>query len=425
MKRVLLYLSVILAFSVPTISFALEPLQREVIVTHNRVWDGFKYVENFTPSDANELVLTAGGDHAVSFVRTQEYYWPLARQKFVSFETQRDELRGILRIYKGNILLEEVANAEFSIEYPDGVINGNARVIWGAAASETHAQYLQSEQEFAREFATARRLNTQYEIALRDAAEASNNGEEVPEIQAPPPLPEPSLRLVTAPVRGYRINLPEGEYELVVYIDEHEQPETRRHLRVTAAEQNELQLVAEIVPEERWTRPLDTNTLSDTIYVRPGATFFATLHEANRYNEPDYLAMTRPQAVGTDGRTIWIKRRPSEQSGIQVAWDGAGATTIKRTELKVEQTRGSQFGYVVREARDREIPDLSAFVVNVPENGIGDGSIFLEGADFDRRIKVILPSNSLIVWGFALFPLLFGIGRNGLKKRKMFLVHDA
>lgn len=401
-------------------ALALEPQQREVVVTHNRVWDGYKYVENFVPSDHDEIVLMAGGDNAVSFVRTQEYYWPLARQKYVSFETQREELRGSLRIFDGSKLIADVPSSAFSVVYPRGVVNGDASLIWGEDALLAREQYRRDEQEFARAFALARRARTQYEVALKNAAQARLEGQPVEDVPPPPPLPEASLRLVTQPATAYRVNLSPGEYDVIVNVDGADLPETARKLRVIAPAPQELHLVAEVVPEERWTRPIAANAPEDKIYARPGAVFYTTLHDASRYDEADYVAMTRPQAPGVEGRAIWVKRRPSEATSLRVAWNDGTAETLDRTSLKVEQTQGSQFGYVVRQAREREVPDLNAFAIKVPEDGSQRGRVSVEAdgkMQLDRQVIVVRPSGGLWVWGLAVLPLVFGMAMQIHRRR--------
>ncbi|WP_136443735.1 hypothetical protein [Pacificoceanicola onchidii] len=413
MKRMLARLVLIGATLAASPGHALEPERREVIVTHNRVWDGDKYHENFVPSDQGEMLLLAGQDNAVSFVRTQEYYWPLSRQKYVAFERQRVEIDGVLRVTRDGALVVEVALAPFVIVYPEGAVNGNAHLVWGEAALEEFEQYRQAERDFVIAFTASQREQTRYNQALLKAGAARVAGGDIQKVEAPPPPPEPSLKLVTEPRRAYRIALQPGRYEAVVLQGGEEIPGTERTLRILA-DGGRNGVVAGIVPEERWTRPLPANSATDRIYTVPGTVFYATLAEASRFDEADYVALTRPQAEGVAGRDMWVKRRQVESAEMALEWTGQSAVVESTMDaLKVEQTQGSEFGYVVRTASESETPDLRAFEVRVPENTeVTRATVVLtaEGAGAIRRhVVVVHPRNGVQSWGLALAPFVFGL----------------
>lgn len=390
-------------------AFAIEPETREVIVTHNRVWDGFAYQENFVPSDVNEIWLLPNKENAVSFVRTLEYYWPLARQKYVAFERQREELNGELRISQKGTLIEVVEIAPYVIVYPEGAVNGNGDLVWGEAALAAYQGYLKDEQELVRKFSEIKRLHSQYERDLLEAGAARLAGKEVEDITPPPPLPEPSLKLVTEPRAAYRVSLPVGEYEASIFIDDQEVSGTNESIKVFDAAQSQV-TIAEVIPEERWTRPFKSETAADRVYAKPGTPFFVTLARADVYNEADYVRLTRPQDSFVEGRLSFVTRGPDEQLDAEVDWKKADFRALTRQPLKVDQTRGSDFGYVVRDANEGEKPDIQAFVVEVPRDNVSRGT-FKTATGFERDIVVVLERSAILTWGLALVPLLFGLAQ--------------
>lgn len=394
-----------LCFAAP--AYAIEPETREVIVTHNRVWDGFAYQENFVPSDLDEIWLLPEKDNAVSFVRTLEYYWPLARQKYVAFERQREELEGELRISQEGAIIESVDVAPYVIVYPKGVVNGNGTLVWGDEALAAYKGYLDEERELVRKFSEIKRLHSKYERDLLDSGAARLAGEEVVEVTPPPPLPETSLKLVTEPRRSYRVSLPIGEYDAAIFIDGEEILGSQERINVFDAQQTQVS-IAEIIPEERWTRPFRSETANDRIYAKPGTPFFVTLAKADVYKESDYTRLTRPQDPFSEGRLSYISRGPDEQMEASVSWAKADLANLVREPLKVDQTRGSDFGYVVRGAEEGEKPDIQAFVIEVPSAGTSRGT-FETASGFEREIIVVLERNSLWTWGLALLPALFGL----------------
>lgn len=380
-------------------AFALDPERREATVISGRLWDGFRYVEMFLPSDNPVLTVMAGRDSAISFVRTQEYYWPLSRQVYVDFERQRDPINGVLRIEQNGTIIAEVAEEPYAILYPEGAVNGNGSLLWGADAEQGYADYQQSEREFNRRFVEAQRAQTAYERKLLEAARIGSR-EVVPE---PPPVPEPSLRLITRPASGLRIDLEPGDYWISLVADGAEVPGTERQLRVIPAEDRP-SIVADILPEERWTRPLVSNSEAARIYAKAGSTLYVTLAEASRFAERDYLSVVSPQALASPSREIWVRRKPAEAPELELR-GAADGRTIARSDFKVEQTNSSGFGYVVRPAREGESPDIQAFQIAVPVEGRERLEFGLPDADFRRQVVIVSDRSTALSLLFAFLPL--------------------
>lgn len=380
-------------------AFALDPERREATVISGRLWDGFRYVEMFLPSDNPLLTVMAGRDSAISFVQTQEYYWPLSRQVYVDFELQREPIDGVLRIERNGVIVAEVVEEPYAVLYPEGAVNGNASLLWGADAEQSYAEYQQSELEFNRRFVEAQRAQTEYE---RQLIEAARNGsrEVVPE---PGSVPEPSLRLITRPGYALRIDLEPGDYRISLVANGTEVTGTERQLRVIPAE-DRLSIVADILPEERWTRPIASNSEAARIYAKAGSTFYVTLSEASRFPERDYLSVVSPQALVSPSREIWVRRRPAEAFELELL-DSSQAQTVSWSDYKVEQTSSSGFGYVVRPTREGESPDIQAFQINVPFGGNNRLDFGLPDADFRRQVVIVSERKTALSLLLVFLPL--------------------
>lgn len=151
---------------------ALEPEKREAIVISGRVWDGGDHREIYVPSDNRRLVIVAGRDSVVTFVRSQEYYWPLARKSYVDFEAQRDPVDGTFVISSRAGQETEVASTPYVLVYPGGAAQGDAEVLWGDAAEAAYAQYQDGERRFRKALVDAQRAQTEYERQLVEAGKA-------------------------------------------------------------------------------------------------------------------------------------------------------------------------------------------------------------------------------------------------------------
>jgi hypothetical protein len=388
---------------------AIEPEQREAVVISGRVWEGFEYREIVVPSTKADMTLIAGRASAISFVRTLEYYWPLARQVYVDFERQRDLIEGELVVRRNGEEIAREAFQPYSIDFPEGAARGNGHLIWGDEAERTRAEYQEGERRFTREYSAAQRAHAAYERRLLETGAARKPGEVVEPIEPPPPLPRPSLRLVTIPTPAFRIELEPGDYELALERGGRIVPGTERRLHVIGLSGSET-LVTEIVPAERWTRPLASNIGEARIFARPGAVFYLTLIQASRFDEADYLPVVSPQAEPVVGRSVWIKRKPSVVQRVNLSWDGADSAKLLQQSFKVEQTEGSGFGYRVRMARDGERSDLDAFAVDVASDpSVTRGSITIAGQSqppFLREVVVVHPRRAGLGLALALLPFV-------------------
>lgn len=402
MKRVLFAILLLCLHALP--SFAIEPERREVIVVSTRAWDGYQYKETFLPSTYPELTLIAGQDSAVAFVRTEEYFWPLSRQVYVDLDKQRDVIDGTLRIEKGGAVLSEEKAQPYAILYPDGAINGNGSLLWGEEAIAAYAADQQAQRDFARTYVEAQRANTDYERRLLESGAARAQGKPVEVIPPPPPLPTPSLRLVTKPLEGFRIGLDPGLYKISVRRDGAMVPGTERSLRVVSITGRD-EIVTDVVPEERWTQPLASNSARSRIFAKPGSTVYLSLLNAQKYDEADYLPVVSPQSQPLKGRDMWVRRKPSTLSTISV--DGSAQA---QQALKVEQTSGSSFGYVVRPASQGETPDMTAFAVDVPADPARSRMMVSDqGSGFWREIVVVHPRRAVLGLALALLPFAIAI----------------
>ncbi|MBW9064668.1 hypothetical protein JNB71_15235 [Rhizobium herbae] len=397
---------------------AIEPERRDAIVVTGRVWDGFAFQEMFLPSRSSALHLIAGEDSALSFVGTKEYYWPLSRQVYVDFEAKRQDLDGILKISKDGKDIAAIHLSPYVILYPQGAVNGHGELLWGDAALAAYRTYQDDERSFNRRYSGALARQTAYEKRLVEAGTARMKGAPAEVISPPEALPTPSLKLVTAPVRAYRLAVPAGRYDMALYTKERPIEGTARTLNVIDMNGRSV-VVADVVPEERWTRPIQSDHPGERIFVRPGSTFYLTLAAADRFQEPDYLSVVSPQTDVVQGRDIVVRRKPADIDVVDVRFGDVEAQA-SLARFKVEQATGSGFGYRVRSVKSGEKEDLTAFAVTVPsDRDVISGQVSTQTSSasaFTRDIVVVQPRNSGLALGLAFLPLL---GWCGVRLRRL------
>lgn len=411
MRRILLALAI--SFLVAGSATAIEPERRDAIVVTGRVWDGFSFREMFLPSQSPVLHLISGEDSALSFVGTEEYYWPLSRQVYVDLEKKREDVTGVLKITKDGEEVAAVRPSSYVVLYPHGAVNGDGRLLWGEEATAEYETYWREERSFNRRYTEALARQTVYEKRLVEAGAARAKGEPVEIIPPPTSLPEPSLKLVTKPAQAYRLSLAAGRYEMALYVNDVMVKGTARNLDVVDVAGRGV-VVGDVVPEERWTRPVPSNHEDARIFVHPGSTFYLTLSAADRFEEAEYLPVVSPQVEAVPGRDIWVRRKSAAIDSVDIRF-GEVKREVSLARLKVEQVAGSGFGYRVRPARGDEKEDFTAFAIAAPSSEAtvsGEVSAKKEaGAGFRRDIVIVQPRHGGLALGLAFLPLVgwFGI----------------
>jgi hypothetical protein len=176
-------------------------------------------------------------------------------------------------------------------------------------------------------------------------------------------------------------------------------------------------IVADILPEERWTRPLASNSEDARLYARAGARLYLTLFEASEFAERDYLSVVSPQSPASADRRIWVRRKPAEAATLDLR-QGDAPTSLAFSQYKVEQTSSSGFGYVVRPVRGGEAPDIEAFRIDVPTHGVRRLALDHEALNFRREVIVVDGRNGTLALIFACLPMaLFAAARIARRRR--------
>jgi hypothetical protein len=394
---------------------AIEPEKREAIVLHNRVYDGFGFVENFVPSSTDEFIVLADSDNAILYVATLEYFWPLSREVYASFGTKREVLEGTVAISQAGRPVAALAADVYAIVYPEGTNRGGARMVWGADAEAAYGNFREAMSAYNRAFARAQEDRSRYLRELREAAAARVRGEPTRMVAPALPEPEPVRLTVTEPRPGYRLSLPPGAYELALTKEGAIVAGTEKRLRVLPLAATPT-VTADVIPEERWTRILASNGPEDRIFVGAGDTFYIALNDSSRFDADAYARLVNPQAAAVAGRATFLRREPHDAGLIEIRWDDGAPSTIARAGHKVEQIEGRDFGYVIRPATAGETPDLTAFAVTVPADAHGARLSLPERPGWSREIVVVRANQPALIWGLALLPAAFGLGLAGLRR---------
>lgn len=423
MRRVLIVTAAVLSIASASPALAIEPESREAVVLRNEVFDGFGYKDTLVPSTLDSIAVHAGADNAVRPVQTLEYYWPLSRQLYAAFDKLAADVPGTLRITgpQGSV---EVAPSPYVIVYPQGTTGPGARLAWGEDAARETEAYRAAMRAYNEDMERAQADRLRYLRELKEGAQARMRGEAPKEILPPAAEPEPVRLFVGEPRSGYRVNLPEGDYDSVVLRDGRVVEGTARKLRSVAPLASSA-ITWDVIPEERWTRVLPSFSERDTIFASPGRTFFVVLNRSDRFDGSAYRSLTDPQAEAGDGAPVWVRRGPADTVRLEARAGDGPWTAVPLGEFKVRQTQGAQLGYVIAPLGEGESPDITAYPVETPA---GAGGLTLRLVDArdgtpipggERRVVAASPPVPWVLWGGAAVPVMLGLVFLGLRRLRL------
>ncbi len=156
------------------------------------------------------------------------------------------------------------------------------------------------------------------------------------------------------------MRLAEGRYQLAAIDNGSIVEGSERDVLVVAGEVLSA-VVLDIVPEERWTRVLMSNSAADAIHAAPGRTFYVALRGADRFDHQQHEQLVNPQAFGVAGRQVWVRRAPAADKRLEVSIDGQSWQPLALADYRVRQTRGADLGYTIEPAGPGETPEISAY----------------------------------------------------------------
>ena len=173
----------------------------------------------------------------------------------------------------------------------------------------------------------------------------------------------------------------------------------------------------EVIPGDRWTRPVESKTPASVLYVDGSADLYLRPFFQQEYNDLYYEKMLKNDAKGNPNLMKWVRIQQVPQAGIAVTTRGQQPLLVREEPFYVEQVKGAALGYRIvpydpqGAHKDRE-PSLRAFHVPLtPQDRVirlrvqdKDGQVLPSG---DRQIRVVRPARtgfvSLIL---ALLPLV-------------------
>ncbi len=172
----------------------------------------------------------------------------------------------------------------------------------------------------------------------------------------------------------------------------------------------------EVIPGDKWTRPVESTTPSSVLYVDGSADLYLRPFFEQEYNDLYYEKMQRNDASGNPNVMKWVRIQQVPQAGIRLAGSGGEARIIREEPFYVEQVKGASLGYRIvpydpqGAHKDRD-PSLQAFHIPIARGQpvvrlatLDKNGTALPGGE--RQIRVVGPARAgIVALVLALLPL--------------------
>lgn len=333
------------------VATAAEPLKERQVVYGITPWTGKEFGGTFAPTHVDTLYLLASERHILDVLETDVYYWPITQEYMADWMGYRQAVAGRLEVRQGDRVVATFERTPYTFVYPEGYFGGKVELKVGDEARQAYEAYRKLIDDYYDQVDAYRRAEEAWQQRMaRILEEVQRTGKPADPQRLPeaPKPPEPPRLLAMQPTEAFVVELPAGEYTVRLVDEAGKEVEgTRKRLVVFAPRRKGVGY--QIIPESKWTVPVESGDPADTLYVSGEATFYLKAFDAsevNRYAYSRMLESARPLA-GSGQRSAWQWVLGQEIAGVtlQVLKGGQVVATAEPRPYYVQQTPGYALGY--------------------------------------------------------------------------------
>ena len=397
------------------------------------VFNGSGYSRTFSAESSDTIYLLADTDNFVALRKTFVFYRPADDALKTDTTLLNATVDGSLEISGGNVGGQSLSMEDYTYYNLRGDGAARWRTATGPDAHHVYADYNEKLRAY-REGLDAYRLDRathdymvgELERRIEEQNRAGGSTARLEEVLGglvAPTGPEFPEEYAAAPVRvdrAFVVNLPAGTYRTRLVRDDGKVLEGSEKTIVAFGRFGEPTVGYEVIPGDKWNRPVESNAADSVIYVNGSSDLYLVAYHQHEFVDLHYEKLLRNDARGSPGmrRRVFVQ----EIRGVRIAVldpDGRIAT-IDKLPWFVEQERTTSHGYRIVPFDpdgahvDRE-PSLTAFHIDLDRDrtrlriALIDSQGAIIGGSM-RRIRLLDGSASpgaLVL--LALLPLAIGL----------------
>jgi hypothetical protein len=399
-------------------------------------WTGKEYGGTFAPKGVDKIHLLAGTDNVLNTLETEVYFWAITNEYMANWFESKEVVDGKLRILQDGKEVRMLEREPYVHVYPQGFYAGISELVVGDEAHKKFQEYQDAIDGYWKATADFREEYAAYEeqmaAILQEVVETGKTYEEH-ELPTAPEQPTPPIWYVTGVAEAFVVNLPVGEYVMQT-IDGNGNLVEGTEKKLKVFEERRTGVGYQIIPESKWTRPVQSDDASQILYLEGKRTMYMkAVHEAE-YNQHDYLRMTsleKPLAgKGGESAYMWVHMDEVPDTRVQVLKAGEVIQEVSTKPYYVSQTPGYALGYDIVEfdpdapEHSGRQPSFEAVKLELEPGSYQIRVVDAAGQVLKGSVREIRSVNAVPVWQLyllAAIPLVIGVivtsRRRGLRRK--------
>jgi hypothetical protein len=423
--------SILAAFLlVGALAWAQAPVRREQLIYSILAFNGKDYAATFARAGADSLYLVAEVDNFLTVRNAFVYYWPITQDWKTDTSVLNVPFTGTLQL-TGPGLKEPrlIPPVRYTYYNTRGEYELNWKVATGQEADQAWQEYQQLMEDYYGRVQEYQQARAAYDAMLneltiritrmRDQGQDVTRLVEVLQNLSSPKEPEFPRDYIVPPrpvEEAFVLNLPVGEYAIRFFAEDGSVLEGSERRVVSFRKRRAEGIGLEVIPGDKWTRPVESTTPSSVLYVDGSADLYVRPFFQQEYNDLYYEKMQRNDASGNPNVMKWVRIQQVPQAAIRLSGPGGEERIIREEPFFVEQVKGASLGYRIvpydpqGAHKDRD-PSLQAFHIPIARGQpvvrlatLDKNGTALPGGE--RQIRVVGPARAgIVALVLALLPL--------------------
>ena len=427
---------------------AQAPLREEQFVYSIVAFNGRDYAGTFARREADTIYLMADVDNFITARNALVYFWPITGEWKLDLSELDVPFEGSLELGGRGREPRAVGMTPYTYYNVRGEYELNWKVATEAEAAavvqhsrELIAAYYEAVQAFQRERALYDELLNELAGVIttlrKEGRDVTALVAELEKLQ-PPAQPEPPDHYVVPPStiqQAFILNLPVGQYDIRFLTADGEVMEGSERRIVTFARRRAEAVGLEVIPADKWTRPVESTSPASVLYVDGSTDLYLRPFYQQEYNDLFYEKLRRNDAKGNPGLMKWVRIQQVPGAALAVSAGTARSRTaeprmVQEEPFVVEQIPGGALGYRIMPfdpdgAHQGREPALRAFHVPLSARQPvlhlrvhdRDGQMLPSS---DRQVRLVTPpANGWLSLLLAAVPLLALVAALALRSRRV------
>jgi len=397
------------------------PVREEQFIYSILAFNGKDYSGTFIQKTSDTLYLLADVDNFITARNVFVYFWPITQDWKSDTSVLNVPFQGTLELRAARKREpQKVASTRYTYYNVRGEYELNWQVAKGEEAdaawkkySDLMDAYYQSVQKYYQERAIYEAMLNELTIRITKLREQGKDVSKLVEglqKMSAPKEPEYPKDYVVPPrpvEEAFILNLPVGQYSIRFYDPDGAIMEGSERKVVVFQKRRSEGTGLEVIPGDKWTRPVESTTPSSVLYVDGSTQLYVRPFFEQEFNDLYYERMQRNDAKGNPSVMKWVRIQQVPQARIEARLAGGRVQVVEEKPYYVEQVKGAALGYKIvpydpeGAHKDRE-PSLRAFQIPLDKDTsrvslriLDKNGVPLAGGE--RQIRVLRPSAA----GFA------------------------